>query len=63
MPGGGVQFLVNWDKLAAKHGIHASKIKEQILDYKSPISGNSGGISWLVDKGYLNRLTSVEGIK
>lgn len=56
-PGGGTQYKIRWDDLAADHGLSSPKI---ITGYDGP--AGKGGIAWLVDKGYLSRITPPGGI-
>ena len=53
MPGGGVQFLINWTRLEDSLKLPLGSIQ------KYP----GGGIKWLVDHGYLKRLKNIEGMK
>lgn len=54
MPGGGVQYMIDFPTLARKHNIPTEAITKNY---------SGGAIKWLVDNGYLSRLTSIGGIK
>ncbi len=56
-PGGGTQFKIRWQELADEHNL--AKVTD-ITRYKG--ADGNGGISWLVDNGYLQRMTPVGGL-
>lgn len=53
MPGGGVQFLINWNRLEDSLKLPLGSIQKY----------SGGGIKWLVDHGYLKRLINIGGMK
>lgn len=55
-PGGGTQHFLDWKSLAREN----KTTVEAIRGYSG--SSGEGGIGWLVDKGYLTRLTPPGGI-
>ncbi|MES2832071.1 MAG: glycohydrolase toxin TNT-related protein [Pseudomonadota bacterium] len=58
-PGGGTQYLIHWAEVANKAQISTNSI----FAYKNSTNNTSGAIAWLVDNGYLRRLTPVGGLK
>jgi hypothetical protein len=57
-PGGGTQYQVDWVQLEAD----ARLLPGSIANYKNIANNTGGPIAWLVDNGYLKRLTPIGGL-